>query len=64
MLSKDYDWDNHWKELISTIIVRIGASEFVRLANEHLRDNDYTKHIELVKYPDAIKRSEKWKGIK
>jgi hypothetical protein len=60
MLSKDYDWDNHWKELISVIITRIGASEFVRLANEHLREYDYTKHIELVKFP----REERLKGIK
>jgi hypothetical protein len=52
--------DEHWEELIEIIIQRIGIEKFISIVNEHLH---YTKRIELITMPDAIKRSEKWKGI-
>ena len=59
------EWpDDHWRQVLNTVIERIGEEKFLNLAGSIISARDYTKRLELHVYPDAIKRSEKWRGIK
>jgi len=45
MLNENYDWEDHWKVLITEIIERIGTNKFMHIAAPRLSPEEIDINI-------------------